>query len=211
MSAAGGARPAIPQRTAKPCGPGIPALVPVCQTMILPATETTKPPAVLLITSEIERECDSADQDQADSPAGIQVEPAPRDKSQIQIAVDEPGQASTGTDHCDDMDNGDENRDAEISFDRRANRSMVNIGTAEAEIDRHEHQTGSVRNRDRERPEPESGRRYPCQRSGMASIEQAKHTEADDDEGRSELHRAPPLGKREQKSERQQHHEDCKQ
>src|SRR5579883_2106847 len=45
----------------------------------------------------------------------------------------------------------------------------------------------------------------------MASLKKAKHAKANDKKRRRSLDLAPPFGKREQQTERQQHHKDCEQ
>ena len=99
---------------------------------------------------ETDRERDSPNQNEADSPNYIQVEPASRNELQAQIAVDEPRRTSAGRDHCNRVDKRNDRRRTEICTDKHGGwfADLTRAGgLAKAEIDRNEHQARAMRDR----------------------------------------------------------------
>src|SRR6185369_17618489 len=128
---------------------------------------------------------DRADQDEADGPDRIQIEPALRYEFEAEIAVGEPRATSAGGDHRGGVDGGNQHGHAEIGIDERAGGLMASVEVGlptEPEIDRHQHQRRAMGERDGERPKPQLRRRYPRQRPWMAPVGKSKQTEGDDEE-----------------------------
>jgi hypothetical protein len=70
-----------------------------------------------------DRERESTDQNEADGPSRIQIEPAPRHELKTQVAVDQPCGESASHHHRDRMDNGHQDCHAEIGVDERDRRA----------------------------------------------------------------------------------------
>jgi len=83
---------------------------------------------------------ESAHQYEAEGPSRIQIKPAPRHELETQVPVDQPGQDAAGCDHRDRVDDGDQDRHAEMGFDEGACRLVAAVeigGAAETKIDRY--------------------------------------------------------------------------
>ena len=81
---------------------------------------------------------------------------------------------------------------------------------AEPEIDRHEHQSGAMRDCHGEGPEAQLRRSYPRQHLRMAPVDN-RNAEADDQETGADLDLLLPLDEGDQQRERKDHHENCQQ
>jgi hypothetical protein len=89
-------------------------------------------------------------QDEAEGPSRIQIEPTPRHELETLVAVDQPCQEAAGGDHRDGMDDGNQDGHTETSIDKGACRLVASVdvgGSAETKIDRHEHQSSTMRDR----------------------------------------------------------------
>ena len=71
---------------------------------------------LLSADSKTDREREGAHQDETEGPRCIEIEPAPRHELETQVAVDQPRQGSAGCDHRDSVDDGDQDRHAEIGL-----------------------------------------------------------------------------------------------
>jgi hypothetical protein len=77
------------------------------------------------------RKRERADQNEANGPGRIQIEPAPRHKLETQVAVDQPRQAAAGRDHRHSVDDGDKDGHADIGLIRAATASWPLSRSAE--------------------------------------------------------------------------------
>ena len=74
-----------------------------------------------------EHQRNAADQNEADGPHGFQVEPAPRNEFEAEIAVDQPRQAAAGRDHRGGVDGGDQHGHSEIGVDQAAGGLVASV------------------------------------------------------------------------------------
>src|ERR1700730_14462050 len=159
-----------------------------------------------------ERQRESADQDETEGPSRIQIEPAPRDELETQVAVDQPRQESAGCDHRDRVDDGDQDGHTQIGIYECARRlvSLVEVGgSADTEIDWYEHQSRAMGDCHREGPEPQLRRSYPRQHPRMTSVDEPKDAEPDHEETGADLDLLLPFDEGDQQRERKDHHEHC--
>jgi hypothetical protein len=110
------------------------------------------------------------------------------------------------------MDDGDQDSHAQISVYERVSRlvALVELGhPAQPDIDWSEHQSRPMRDRHGEGPEPQLRRSYPRQHPWMASVDEPKDTEPDDQQTGGDLDLLVPFDNHEQQRERKDHHEHC--
>jgi hypothetical protein len=108
------------------------------------------------------------------------------------------------------VDNRDQDGHSEIGVDEGVCRLVATVavgGPAEAEIDRHEHQSCAVSDRHGERPEPQLRRSYPRQHPRMAPVDEPEHAEPDDQEAGADLDLLLPLDEGDQQREGKEHHQ----
>src|SRR5450631_3998057 len=125
------------------------------------------------LARETEHQCDRPHQNETDGPACIEIEPAPRQEFEAEVAINQPGRASAGRDHRGGMDDRDQHGHTEIGIDQRPGclMSLVEaVVPAEAEIDRHQHQPRAMRDGHAEGPKPQLRRSYPGQGAWMTPV-----------------------------------------
>ena len=135
------------------------------------------------LVRKADRECNSADKNQANGPSKVQIEPRPRHEFETQIAVDQPRRESPRRDHRGRVDDRDQNGNAETGIDEGACRLVASIGIGgltKAKINRHEHQARAMRDCHGEGPKRQLRRSYPRQRPWMTSVEEPEDAETDD-------------------------------
>jgi len=158
---------------------------------------------------QVDRKRESAHQYEAEGPSRIQIEPAPRHELETQVPVDQPGQDAAGCDHRDRVDDGDQDRHAEMGFDEGACRLVAAVeigGAAETKIDRYQHQSRAMRDRHGKGPEPQLCRSYPRQHPRMAPVDEPEAAEPDDQEACADLDLSLPLDEGDQQREGKDHH-----
>ena len=80
-----------------------------------------------VLAGEADRQRECADEDEAQRPGLIQIEPAPRQELETQIAVCEPCRPAARRNHCQRMDQGDQDGHAEVRVDQSACRLVAGV------------------------------------------------------------------------------------
>src|SRR5262249_17279961 len=163
---------------------------------------------------ETDCERDDADQNEAESPNRIEVEPASRYMLQAEIAVDQPRRASASREHCHGMDNGNDDRHSEICIRKDRGRFMVLLeagALTKTEIDRNEHQASAMRDRYHERPKRQLRRLDSREQARMTRIEQPQDAKGDDQEAGTGLDLMLKPNERQKHREWQKHYKHCQQ